>query len=61
LIDQFKRLRQETIELVLNMNTSDLEKQGRHPFFGMAALEDIIKLIYRHGQIHLRDIRKLTG
>jgi len=61
LIDQFKRLRQETIEFVLSLRTDDLQKQGCHPFFGVAALEDIIKLIYRHGQIHVRDIRKLTG
>jgi hypothetical protein len=32
--------------------------QGRHPFLGRAPLSEIIKIIYRHNQIHLREIRQ---
>ena len=59
LMDQFSEARQRTVELVSEMDQSDLEKQGRHPFLGMATLADIIKLIYRHNQIHIREVRKV--
>lgn len=58
LLDAFTGLRQLTVELVGAMDESDLARTGRHPFFGVAPLEEIIKLIYRHTQIHLRDIRR---
>jgi hypothetical protein len=61
LLDLFKRNRQSTIELVSGLGSSDLEKMGRHPFLGNAAVVDIIKLIYRHNQIHIREIRRAFG
>jgi len=61
LLVQFVMLRQATIDLVRRMDDIDLGKQGRHPFFGIASVEDILKLIYRNNQIHLRDVRKMFG
>lgn len=58
LLAQFEESRRTSIELVAHLQTDDLVKVGRHPFLGQAALEDIIKLLYRHNQIHQRDIRK---
>jgi len=58
LLRQFEKNRRANIELVGQMATEDLAKVGRHPFLGRAALEDIIKLLYRHNQIHQRDIRR---
>jgi len=57
-LQRFLERRAETIELVLEMEDADLEKQGRHPWYGIAPVEDMIKLMYRHNQIHQRDIRK---
>jgi hypothetical protein len=57
LLSQFCALRQQTAQLVAGMNPEDLLRRGRHPFLGVASLEDIIKLMYRHNQIHQRDIR----
>jgi hypothetical protein len=39
----------------------DLAKQGRHPFLGTASLSDMIKLMYMHNQIHIRDIRRMLA
>lgn len=61
LLDLFKENRQSTIEFVSGLSSSDLEKVGRHPFLGNAAVADIIKLIYRHNQIHIREIRRAIG
>jgi hypothetical protein len=58
LLLQFERFRQRNIEVVSKMSQADLDRQGRHPFLGQTELVEIIKLLYRHNQIHQRDIRK---
>ena len=57
-LQRFMERRGETIQLVLQMSDADLSTEGRHPWLGIAPVEDIIKLMYRHNQIHQRDIRK---
>jgi len=59
LLEEYEGLRAATINLVREMSAHDLQKVGRHPFLGLATIEDIIKLIYRHNQIHVRDMRKV--
>ena len=61
LLNQFAQLRQANARLVAQLDDNDLVKTGRHPYLGMAPLADIIKLVYRHNQIHLRDIRQVTS
>jgi hypothetical protein len=58
LIAQFTAARSVNIRRVLAMQPADLERQGRHPFLGVVPLEEIVKLLYRHNQIHQRDIRR---
>ena len=58
---QYEQVRRATIEKVRALPDQDLEKVGRHPYLGVASLADIIKLIYRHNQIHQRDFRKLIN
>jgi uncharacterized damage-inducible protein DinB len=59
LLDQFKTIRAEMIDFVSALDESDLSKQGRHPFLGQATLAEMIKMVYRHNQIHYRDLRKV--
>jgi DinB superfamily len=58
LLRRFSELRIASINLVAQMKPEDLSKTGRHPFLGLTNLEEIIKLLYRHLQIHQRDIRR---
>ena len=58
ILQRFMERRGETIQLVMEMSDAQLETQGRHPWLGIAPIEDMIKLMYRHNQIHQRDIRK---
>ena len=58
MLERFRLNRQMTAALVAGLQLSDLEKQGRHPFLGVAPLTEIIKIIYRHNQIHQREVRK---
>jgi hypothetical protein len=58
LIRMFSEQRERTVELVESLQATHLDRVGRHPFLGMTSLEDMIKLIYRHNQIHQRDMRR---
>jgi hypothetical protein len=57
LLEQFWVNRLRTAEIVRKLQTGNLELMGRHPFLGIAPLSEIIKIIYRHNQIHQREIR----
>ena len=57
---RFASRRDATIAWVRGLTDEDLALQGRHPFLGVAPLEDMIKLLYRHTQLHQRDIRRLV-
>jgi uncharacterized protein (TIGR03083 family) len=59
LLAEFEASRRRCVELVEQMQPADLSNNGRHPFLGWVTLEDIIKMLYRHDQIHLRDLRRL--
>lgn len=59
LLEQFRAVRAEMAALVASFSEEDLQKQGRHPFLGLTTLAEMVKMVYRHNQIHLRDLRKL--
>lgn len=59
LLEDFVSQRKITVSFVQDFQPGDLLLVGRHPFLGLAPVGEIIKLIYRHNQIHIRDIRKV--
>ncbi len=59
LLPEFEQLRAETVELVHGMSEADFEREGRHPYFGRSSMEKLLKLIYRHNMMHLRDVRRV--
>lgn len=61
LMQRFDAVRQASIQLVDKMTPPDLLRTGRHPYLGIAPLEEMLKLLYRHNQIHQRDVRKLLN
>ena len=58
LIENFKEVRAQMVELVVSLKDEDLKREGRHPFLGPTTLTEMIKMVYRHNQIHFRDMRK---
>lgn len=58
LVARFGQARAETVALVQSMQDSDLDRIGRHPWFGNVPLEQMLKLVYRHNMLHERDVRK---
>jgi uncharacterized damage-inducible protein DinB len=61
LLGQYIAVRAEMIVWVTGLDQTELSISGRHPYLGEAALVDMIKMVYRHNQIHYRDFRKLLG
>ena len=59
LLEQFIAVRAEMTAWVAALTEADLEKQGRHPYLGQTTLAEMIKMVYRHNQIHHRDLRKI--
>ncbi|MEI7846985.1 MAG: DinB family protein [Chloroflexota bacterium] len=59
LLVRFREVRGQMINLVLSFSEADLQKIGRHPFLGQSNLVEMIKMVYRHNQIHFRDLRKV--
>jgi hypothetical protein len=58
LLAQFAERRQASVQLAAGLSAEDLQRTGRHPWLGVAAVEEILKMLYRHNQIHQRDIRR---
>ena len=61
LVEQFRAVRAQMVAIVASMSAADLARQGRHPFLGQTTLSEMIKMVYRHNQIHYRDLRKVLG
>lgn len=59
LIERFHAARQRSAELVSTLNEEQLNMSGRHPYLGMIHVKAIVQLLYRHNQLHQRDIRHL--
>jgi hypothetical protein len=55
---EFRQARQETVRFVGGLTDSDLDRRGYHPWFGDGDLRFLLKLLYRHPLLHLRDARQ---
>jgi hypothetical protein len=58
LLDIFQSERSATIEQASRYSSDDLAKEGNHPWFGQVSVSTLLKLLYRHNQLHIRDIRR---
>ncbi len=61
LLDSLLAARQQNIDLLQSLAEADLDREGRHPFFGWTTLEKLFKLIYRHNMLHIRDVKRVMG
>ena len=59
LIRQFEIVRKDTVVIVEHMEDDDLDRTGRHAFFGNGNLERFIRWAYEHARLHQDDIRKV--
>lgn len=59
LLKIFDQQRKETIEVVGSLSEFDLEMRGQNPFLGDTTIYEMLRLIYLHINLHIRDVRKL--
>ena len=58
LLDIFQTERSATQTQVSHCAPDDFLKEGNHPWFGQLSITAILKLLYRHNKLHIRDIRR---
>jgi hypothetical protein len=58
LLDQGRR---QTIEWIGTLGDDELDKIGRHPALGNVNVETMIRAIYGHQLIHMRELSKRLG
>ena len=61
LLAQFRAVRAEMVAFVSGLQDADLERIGRHPFLKETSLREMIKMVYLHNQMHLRDLKRVLG
>ena len=57
LLGQYAAVRAEMAAYVATLSDADLASRGRHPAMGMSTLAEMVKMLYLHNNMHLRDIR----
>ncbi len=58
LLKAFQQARAANVQLAAGLSEQDLDRIGYHPWLGEAQMRQMLKLLYRHNMIHLRDVRK---
>ena len=58
LLGALRSARAATVTTVAGLVPGDLECRGWHPWLGDTDLGSVLKLLYRHPMIHLRDVRR---
>jgi hypothetical protein len=58
LLGQFAMVRERTVAMVREMQPAQMDLRGNHPTLGESSLEDMIRLIHHHNNLHLRDVRR---
>jgi len=59
LLNTFAERRKETVKFVTDLSEEDLLMIGSHPFLGNAEISEMVKLMYIHVQLHIRDVRNV--
>ena len=52
-------IRQQTIQWVHSLDDTQLDKVGRHPALGEISVEEMVKAIFGHQLLHLRDLNRI--
>lgn len=58
LLDTYRLVREDTIDLTKVMEEEDLAKIVQHPWFGSKEISWYLKLLYRHNTMHRQDVQR---
>ncbi len=60
LLDAYRAQRAVTAALARRLDAAQLARRGRHPAMGESSVEEMLKMIYLHNTLHIKDIKKLA-
>lgn len=60
LLQRFTHERNKTADFASELTVEQLALRGRHPALGDSSIEEMLKMIYLHNTMHVRDIKKVT-
>lgn len=58
LLAHYQLVRAEMVAFAAGLEAADLQKTGRHPALGITSLGEMLKMVYLHNALHLRDLKK---
>lgn len=61
LLARYGMTRAQMVEFAASLEEADLQKTGRHPALGITSLGEMLKMVYLHNIMHLRDLKKVIA
>jgi hypothetical protein len=61
LLARYVVTRAQMVEFAASLDDADLQKTGRHPALGITSLGEMLKMVYLHNTMHLRDLKKVIA
>jgi hypothetical protein len=58
LLARYGETRRNTADFARGLSDAQLAMRGRHPAMGDSSVEDMLKLVYLHHSMHVRDVRR---
>jgi hypothetical protein len=58
LLQRYAEERVATVAFASGLTNEQLAMRGRHPAMGDSSIEDMLKMIYLHNSMHVRDIKR---
>jgi hypothetical protein len=55
---RFVENRKLTSDFARGLNDEQLDRRGRHPAMGDSSVEDMLKMIYLHNTMHVKDVKR---
>ena len=60
-LNTFLQLRQETLDLLAELDDTMWQRQGRHTFFGPTSMHELLNLVVGHDEAHWQQIQNLVN
>jgi DinB superfamily len=61
LLEAFEAQRAETASFARALSDEQLALRGRHPALGDSTVSEMLKMIYLHNAMHLKDVKRAAG
>jgi hypothetical protein len=55
---RFEENRKSTSDFARGLSDEQLDRRGRHPALGDSSVEDMLKMIYLHNTMHVKDVKR---